>query len=356
MRLTGTIAACLIFCIIRSLSALDITASDLKLGNIDWISADHKQRYIKRRLQELRQRIPEFNRSYAKAVAEFGDYYADKDEFVPLFEVERKWCSYYEGAASRKLTPVGERLCESLILTYDRTVLAYQEWLKTGDSLAPEPYDDAACLQKYPDKIVLRNIPGTYGQERIPYCVVQREDFEKTPQTSLGDVELEMFAWRARREARQRRMAALEIAKGEFPILTADGKLDVGVYECDPDNWKIAQMLYEVGLIQDIEKPHSSSGNNIGIWCDNDQKAFPSLCKTEYHATRGHSLPCRKASSYWKFTVKSFEILPSICDPKIDKALTESQASGVKFSRYYDPANQVCKVRYQRRRDRKAAN
>lgn len=339
------------------LSAEKIQPKDIDTRGVMWNSAADKARYVRERIILLNQQIPEFNTKFAAASVAYPDIFTDTGEFVPLFEMEHQWCMTHGDQTINTNAPVSQNYCSNILQTIDNDRRSLQVQLKEGVDWHREFYNHARCYAQYPESeqssYVRRHVPGTYSSyDKVHICVVKEEEFNKTPQRSIGDIELERYAWKARRASRNSAQAKAEEGRHNIPLMKPDGTLDVGVYECDPTNWKIVKMLHEVGLIRDIEQPLETGGDNIVDWCNNEGKATPNPCTFESDPRNPRlPLPCKQADSYWKFRAPSIGFMPSICDNAVTKALNTAINKGVKFTRFYDSEGHMCKVRFERRKN-----
>lgn len=315
------------------------------------IQTDLKTYYGSIRQEELREGMSKFNAAFASAADAYPNIFYDGNEFVPLFEIEYTWCKEHGDGTNNARAPVSKNACRDILITITNDREAYSRVSRA--SVQVEEFNLGKCMMENPDEYVTRGVPGRYfGKERVHKCVVEKEKFDAKIQFSIGDTELERLAWQERRRRAAIKKAISEKDRSDLPLFRPDGSLDVGVYECDPTNWKIVNMLLEVGLIRDIERPLDTGGGNIADWCNNDGNAIANSCAFEANPRNPMApAPCKQAKSYWKFKVASIGYTPSICDTAVDKALNAAIRTGQKFRRFYDPLDQICKVRFERRRN-----
>lgn len=338
------------------LSAGTISPKDIDTRGIMWNSAEDRARYVRSRIGELTTAIPEFNRQFTAAAEIYPDIFEDANEFTPLFEMEYLWCRKYGDQTINTNAPVSKNYCSNILQTINNDRRSFKVQVQEGADWHREFYDRTSCYKHYPESdpgsYVKRHVPGTdFTSEKVHICVVKEEDFNKTPQRSIGDIELQRFAWKVRRASKDNAEARADKDRQDIPLFKPDGSLDVGVYECDPTNWKVVSMLHEVGLIRDIERPLETGGGNIADWCNNDANAISNPCKFEPDPHNSMvPAPCKQAKAYWKFKLASIGFTPSICDTAVDKALAAAIRNGQKFRRFHPADGHMCKVRFDRRR------
>lgn len=316
--------------------------------------------YRHKRNQMVNEAIPIFNKRLREAVAKYGDIFADTDDFEPLFKREWRWCTESTANLS-KVAPVSELPCSEIARTYAFTSENYDYSLKHGVPIVPPLFSNGMCRNEYPRRASdnsLDNgwrtisVPGsTSARQMVHVCDLKEQEHYRKYESNVGDLEVERKAWQVRKASRARAVAKTQEDRAGLPLIDSTGKLDMGVYECDPANWRVVRMLHEVGLIKKLEQPLESSGGNIRAWCENSAHDIPEVCKWEsdkYEPNRAQA--CREAGKYWKFSIKTFTVKPSMCDEAYDKAYRLAESNGSKFTRFYDPQDQVCKVRFARRK------